>query len=40
MGSKDSGKFGQVKVTGVVMFQSGGWRFALVECSLDSEEVR
>jgi|SRR5271156_212919 len=29
-----------LKVTGVVMFQSEGWRFALVERSLVSEEVR
>ena len=40
MGSKSSRKFGDAKVTGVVMFESDAWRFAPVAWSLDGEEVR
>ena len=40
MVSKDSGRFGDAKVTGVVIFESDGWRFAPVAWSLDGEEVR
>ena len=40
MGSKHSRKFGQVKITGVVMFQSDWWRFAPVEWSQGGEEIR
>ena len=40
MGSKDSRKFGDANVTGVVMFESEGWRFAPVAWSLDGEEDR
>ena len=40
MGSKDRRKLGEVKITGVVMFESSGWRFAPVEWSLDGKEVR
>ena len=40
MGSKDRRKFEEVKITGVVMFHSDGWRFAPVEWSQDGEEVR
>ena len=40
MDSKGSRKFGEVKITGVVMFHNDGWRFAPVVWSLDGEEVR
>jgi hypothetical protein len=40
MGSTDGRKFGEVKITRVLMSESDGWRSAPVEGSLDREEVR
>ena len=40
MDSRDRRKFGDVNITGVVIFQSDEWHFASVEWPLDGEEVR